>query len=208
MPACLSRYYPYHYAPFLSDIRNIADLKLTFDLAKPFMPFQQLLAVLPAASMELLPESYRVTRAHTLTHVKYRINSNVIINCLIIQHLMTSEDSPIIEYYPLDFKTDLNGKQQEWEAVVLIPFIDEVHTHRNTPDNIMLKGHNNMCVVFVEQRCLLAAMEPFNDKMTKEEKARNRHTECAVYSYDPEQDCMYTSSLPQLFPDIVHCHVR
>ncbi len=45
------------------------------------------------------------------------------------QHLMTSENSPIIEYYPLDFKTDLNGKQQEWEAVVLIPFIDEVHTH-------------------------------------------------------------------------------
>lgn len=42
------------------------------------------------------------------------------------QHLMTSEDSPIIEYYPPDFKTDLNGKQQEWEAVVLIPFIDEV----------------------------------------------------------------------------------
>lgn len=46
------------------------------------------------------------------------------------QHLMTSEFSPIIEYYPLDFKTDLNGKQQEWEAVVLIPFIDEVHTLR------------------------------------------------------------------------------
>lgn len=40
---------------------------------------------------------------------------------------MVSQDSPIIEYYPLDFKTDLNGKQQEWEAVVLIPFIDEVN---------------------------------------------------------------------------------
>ena len=39
---------------------------------------------------------------------------------------MTNEDSPIIEYYPLKFKTDLNGKQQDWEAVVLIPFIDEV----------------------------------------------------------------------------------
>lgn len=45
---------------------------------------------------------------------------------------MTSPNSPIIEYYPLDFKTDLNGKQQEWEAVVLIPFIDEVHTHTCT----------------------------------------------------------------------------
>lgn len=38
---------------------------------------------------------------------------------------MISEDSAIIDYYPQDFKTDLNGKQQEWEAVVLIPFIDE-----------------------------------------------------------------------------------
>lgn len=57
---CLPRYYPYHYAPFLSDIKNVSELKLTFDLEKPFMPFQQLLAVLPAASMELLPEAYRV----------------------------------------------------------------------------------------------------------------------------------------------------
>ncbi|CAN9503342.1 unnamed protein product [Ophioblennius macclurei] len=151
-----SWYYPYHYAPFLSDIRNISDLKLTFDLGKPFMPFQQLLAVLPAASMALLPESYR--------------------------HLMTSERSPIIEYYPVDFKTDLNGKQQEWEAVVLIPFIDET--------------------------CLLAAMDPCNSKLTKEEKSRNRHTECAVYTHDPETDFTYNSSLPKQFPDIVHCHVR
>ncbi|XP_076018261.1 5'-3' exoribonuclease 1 [Genypterus blacodes] len=151
-----SWYYPYHYAPFLSDIRNLSDLKLTFDIAQPFMPFQQLLAVLPAASMELLPECYR--------------------------HLMTSEFSPIIEYYPLDFKTDLNGKQQEWEAVVLIPFIDE--------------------------RCLLAAMEPYSQKMTQEEKARNRHTECACYTHDSEMDFTYTSTLPQLFPDIIHCHVR
>uniref|UniRef100_A0A3P9K831 5'-3' exoribonuclease 1 n=1 Tax=Oryzias latipes TaxID=8090 RepID=A0A3P9K831_ORYLA len=151
-----SWYYPYHYAPFLSDIRNISDLKLTFELGEPFMPFQQLLAVLPAASMGLLPECYR--------------------------HLMTSENSPIIEYYPVDFKTDLNGKQQEWEAVVLIPFIDE--------------------------KRLLAAMEPYNHKLTKEEKDRNGHKECAVYSYDPEIDFTYTSTLPQLFPNIVHCRVR
>ncbi|KAJ0058968.1 hypothetical protein NL108_003310, partial [Boleophthalmus pectinirostris] len=151
-----SWYYPYHYAPFLSDIKNISELKLTFDLGKPFMPFQQLLAVLPAASKELLPECYRF--------------------------LMTSEFSPIFEYYPLDFKTDLNGKQQEWEAVVLIPFIDE--------------------------RRLLAAMEPCNEKLTKAEKARNRHTECAVYMYDKESEFTYASSLPQMFPDIIHCRVR
>ena len=39
---------------------------------------------------------------------------------------MLSENSSVKDYYPLDFKTDLNGKQQPWEAVVLIPFIDEV----------------------------------------------------------------------------------
>ena len=50
----------------------------------------------------------------------------------LFQQLMTSESSPIIEYYPVDFKTDLNGKQQEWEAVVLIPFIDEVNACRQT----------------------------------------------------------------------------
>lgn len=51
-------------------------------------------------------------------------------------------------------------------------------------------------------------MESYNHKLTKEEQGRNRHTECAVYSYDPEGDFKYTSVLPKLFPDIVHCHVR
>uniref|UniRef100_A0A672R238 5'-3' exoribonuclease 1 n=1 Tax=Sinocyclocheilus grahami TaxID=75366 RepID=A0A672R238_SINGR len=98
------------------------------------------------------------------------------------QHLMTSPGSPIVECYPQDFKTDLNGKQQEWEAVVLIPFIDE--------------------------KCLLAAMEPYTHKLAPSEKARNRHTECAINCFDKELDYAYNSPLPQLFPNIVHCHVR
>ena len=39
---------------------------------------------------------------------------------------MIMDNSPIIDYYPVEFEQDLNGKQQAWEAVVLIPFIDEV----------------------------------------------------------------------------------
>lgn len=39
---------------------------------------------------------------------------------------MLNQESPIIDFYPTHFETDLNGKVQEWEAVVLIPFIDEV----------------------------------------------------------------------------------
>ncbi|XP_028617291.1 5'-3' exoribonuclease 1-like, partial [Grammomys surdaster] len=54
-----SWYYPYHYAPFLSDIRNISSLKIHFELGKPFKPFEQLLAVLPSASKNLLPTCYQ-----------------------------------------------------------------------------------------------------------------------------------------------------
>uniref|UniRef100_A0A6I8NWP6 5'-3' exoribonuclease 1 n=1 Tax=Ornithorhynchus anatinus TaxID=9258 RepID=A0A6I8NWP6_ORNAN len=151
-----SWFYPYHYAPYLSDIRNIKEFKIQFELGKPFMPFEQLLAVLPAASKDLLPVCY--------------------------QHLMTSEDSPIIEYYPTDFKTDLNGKQQEWEAVVLIPFIDENR--------------------------LLQAMEPCNKNLKKEEETRNRHSECLMCSYDKELEFRYLSPWPEKFPAIERCHTR
>ena len=48
---------------------------------------------------------------------------------------MTTDTSPIIEYYPIEFKQDRNGKLQAWEAVVLIPFIDEV--------TIQLRGDKN-----------------------------------------------------------------
>ena len=41
-----------------------------------------------------------------------------------------NEDSPIKDFYPEEFEADLNGKMQEWEAVVLIPFIDEVSQGR------------------------------------------------------------------------------
>ncbi|KAK7812216.1 hypothetical protein U0070_010975, partial [Myodes glareolus] len=136
-----SWYYPYHYAPFLSDIRNISSLKIHFELGKPFKPFEQLLA-----------------------------------------HLMTSEDSPIIEYYPPDFKTDLNGKQQEWEAVVLIPFIDE--------------------------KRLLEAMETCNHSLKKEERKRNQHSECLMCWYDRDTEFTYSSPWPEKFPAIERCCAR
>lgn len=67
------------------------------------------------------------------------------------------EASPIIEYYPLDFQTDLNGKKQDWEAVVLIPFINE-------------------------QR-LLSAMKPCQELLSEDEKNRNKFGPMLVYSF-------------------------
>jgi 5'-3' exonuclease len=53
-------YYPYHYAPMASDLVRLSDINVAFTLGEPFLPFQQLLAVLPAASAKLLPAPFQV----------------------------------------------------------------------------------------------------------------------------------------------------
>ncbi|CAB4003897.1 5 -3 exoribonuclease 1, partial [Paramuricea clavata] len=146
-------FYPFHYAPYVSDIKDFQDHPLSFNMGKAFLPFEQLLAVLPAASKTLLPEPF--------------------------QSLMIMEHSPIIDYYPPEFETDLNGKRQDWEAVVLIPFIDETR--------------------------LLDAMEALYPRLKKSEKDRNRHTPCLLYTHDPEKSEHYPSSLPGSFPDLECC---
>lgn len=124
-----SWYFNAHYTPHVSDIRNFTDYVPQFDLSRPFMPFQQLLSVMPAACAALLPEAYR--------------------------DLMTNSASPIADFYPKTYATDLNGKKNEWEAVVLIPFIDE--------------------------RRLLQAVAERERYLTTEERSRNRHSlPCSV----------------------------
>ncbi|GJQ09891.1 hypothetical protein GpartN1_g1682.t1 [Galdieria partita] len=94
-------YYPYHYAPMASDLvglnwtTNISD----FSVSEPFLPFQQLLAVLPPQSAWCLPTA--------------------------LQRLMIDKSSPIHSFYPSEFEVDMDGKRNSWEGVVKLPFVDE-----------------------------------------------------------------------------------
>jgi hypothetical protein len=100
-------YYPYHYAPFATDLIEairMEDVSTHFEHGTPFKPLEQLMAVLPPGSAHALPPAYGA--------------------------LMKDEGSPLASIYPLTFECDMNGKRFAWQAVVLLPFIDQVSRAR------------------------------------------------------------------------------
>lgn len=67
-------------------------------MGEPATPFEQLLGVFPKQSSHAIPVIYR--------------------------QLMCSPQSEIIDFYPTDFKLDINGARYAWMGVNLLPFID------------------------------------------------------------------------------------
>lgn len=119
-------YYPYHYAPIISDIdENIVQNYLSgnvtidkfeidencADVNEPYTPFQQLLSILPIKSLHLLPDIYKTIALNQL-----------------------------IQYFPNDFDIDFNGRVLPWEAICLIPFVDEKLFIEN--ESILLSKNN------------------------------------------------------------------
>ncbi|XP_034115085.1 5'-3' exoribonuclease 2 homolog [Drosophila albomicans] len=123
-------YFPYHYAPFASDFVNIQGLSTSFEKGtKPFNPLEQLMGVFPAASSSHVPEPWA--------------------------ELMSNPESNIIDFYPEDFKIDLNGKKFAWQGVALLPFVDENR--------------------------LFKALKPLHGELTAEEVKRNKRGENNLY---------------------------
>ncbi|KAH8101020.1 exonuclease II [Cristinia sonorae] len=146
-------FYDYHYAPRISDLRGVDQMSFNFDLGRPFFPFQQLMGVLPEASKDHVPRAY--------------------------QDLMYDVNSPILDFYPTEFESDLNGKKAEWEAIVKIPFIDEAR--------------------------LLKAMNSREHLLTQEERQRNSFGTSTKFSFNTGEPTLYPSSLPGFFPALHRC---
>lgn len=104
-------FYPYYYAPLISDLCNFSCLPFQFTQAAPLRPFEQLLAVLPPYSAHALPTCFR--------------------------ELMEEETSTIVDFYPVDFHVDLAGKRFAWLGEVILPFIED---HRLKKAFAMVEG--------------------------------------------------------------------
>eukprot|EP01117_Protostelium_nocturnum_P008338 TRINITY_DN2977_c0_g1_i5.p1 TRINITY_DN2977_c0_g1~~TRINITY_DN2977_c0_g1_i5.p1 ORF type:complete len:1478 (+),score=622.12 TRINITY_DN2977_c0_g1_i5:485-4918(+) len=148
-------FYPYYYAPLISDLDNLSSLQINFDIGKPFTPYQQLMAVLPKASSNFLPLPYR--------------------------NLMVDPSSPIVDFYPEHFELDMNGKKNEWEAIVKVPFVDEVR--------------------------LLDAINKYVDAkdLNQDELQRNSFGNSLSYVEEPSTCYYFPSTLPGVLPDIKRC---
>lgn len=132
-------YFPYHYAPFASDFINIDGLSTQFDKgSKPFNPLEQLMGVFPAASSSHVPKPWA--------------------------KLMSDPESEIIDFYPEDFKIDLNGKKFAWQGVALLPFVDE--------------------------RRLIRAVKPFYKHLTDDECKQPSISGCHT-TYDNIHTCFF-----------------
>ncbi|XP_058733351.1 5'-3' exoribonuclease 3-like [Vicia villosa] len=92
-------FYPFYYSPFASDFKGMGQVTVNFEKGVPFLPFDQLLSVLPQRSAYALPKAYA--------------------------QLMLDEKSKIFDLFPQKFEVDIEGKRFRWMGVCKLPYMDE-----------------------------------------------------------------------------------
>ncbi|KAK2196768.1 bifunctional Xrn1 [Babesia duncani] len=101
--------YKYHYAPLVSDLSQTSGVFVSFKRGRPIKPLEHLLAVSPPNGNELLPE-------------QYRYGLLVINNAC--SKLSASPNGELAEFFPTDYEICEDGKVNEWEHVVKLPFLN------------------------------------------------------------------------------------
>jgi hypothetical protein len=122
------------------------------------MPFQQLMSVLPPASAK-----------------EAGIPAPML-------ELMLQPFSPLIDFYPQDFGLDLNGKRFTWQAVILLPFIDEPR--------------------------LVRILAPLLKRLTPNEKIRNRRGQELIFGHKDDKTLFHGVQLAQAGFDAGHAGLK
>ncbi|EAN34080.2 XRN 5'-3' exonuclease N-terminus family protein [Theileria parva strain Muguga] len=92
--------YKYHYAPLVSDLAKVSGTTIKFYKGEPITPLEHLLAITPPNNSQLLPPIYRS---------------------------LSGPEGSLCQYFPEDFEICEDGKDNEWEHVVKLPFLDTKH---------------------------------------------------------------------------------
>jgi len=130
---------------------------------------------------------------------------------------MTEDNSPILEYYPKKFELDLNGKRQDWEAVVLIPFIDESKLLEAMDNEVLNLSEEEVfrnirgsllcyrCVCLKVYRQILHCLYKSNGKFV--EVVFSTVFKCFIFSYSKD-DTGPVKSHRNLFPELEVSHIK
>jgi 5'-3' exonuclease len=96
-------YYQFRVAPFASDLlHNIKNIKninsFKFKIESPFTPLEQLFFVLPSSNSSYLPKTFA--------------------------KLMNDDNSPIIQYFPIDFNLDVLYGRVQYKSNPILPLFN------------------------------------------------------------------------------------
>jgi 5'-3' exoribonuclease 2 len=99
-----------------------------------------------------------------------------------MRQLMKEPFSPLIDFYPVDFGLDLNGKRFTWQAVVLLPFIDEPR--------------------------LVKILDPLLKRLSANEMVRNRHGQELLFGHKDDKVLFRACQLAQASFEAGHAGLK